>query len=304
MDYAWRGESGLYRLLEFEYHKATSLREALELLSKLEGAKVLAGGTDLVVDIKIGRYKPKHVVDVSGLKELKFIEDTGEALRIGALTTIQEILDSPLVELKAPLLKHAAEHFAYWQIRNVATIGGNLCNASPAADMAPPLLVYDAVLRAASIEGERYIPITEFFLGPRETALRKGELLVEVVVPYKKFAGYGVSYAKVGRRRGHDISVVAVACAVRLSDGVVADARIALNSVAPKPVRAYSVERAAVGKEPTVEAFREVAELVEKDISPITDVRAPAWYRLHLSKLLVRECLLEASKRAFRGGFE
>ncbi|MGC8983331.1 MAG: FAD binding domain-containing protein [Desulfurococcaceae archaeon] len=294
----------MYRMPEFEYVKARSLAEALELLDKLEGAKPLAGGTDLLVDVKIGRLKPRYVVDIGGLKELKYLRDTGESLEIGALTTIQEVLDSPLVEQKARLLWLAAREFAYWQVRNMATIGGNLCNASPAADMAPPLLVYEALLKIASSRGERLVPITEFFLGPRQTVLQKGELLVEVVVPYKKLEGAGFYYAKIGRRLGHDISVVAVAAAVKLEEGVVADARVALNSVAPRPIRAYSVEKALIGREPSVEVIEEVAELVERDISPISDVRAPAEYRLYMSKLLVREALLEASKSAWRGGVE
>jgi carbon-monoxide dehydrogenase medium subunit len=294
----------MYRMPEFEYVKARSLAEALELLDKLEGAKPLAGGTDLLVDVKIGRLKLRYVVDIGGLKELKYLRDTGESLEIGALTTIQEILDSPLVERKARLLWLAAREFAYWQVRNMATIGGNLCNASPAADMAPPLLVYEALLKIASSRGERLVPITEFFLGPRQTVLQKGELLVEVVVPYKKLEGAGFYYAKIGRRLGHDISVVAVAAAVKLEEGVVADARVALNSVAPRPIRAYSVEKALIGREPSVEVIEEVAELVERDISPISDVRAPAEYRLYMSKLLVREALLEASKSAWRGGVE
>ncbi len=294
----------MYRMPEFEYVKARSLAEALELLDKLEGARPLAGGTDLLVDVKIGRFKPRYVVDIGGLKELKYLRDTGESLEIGALTTIQEILDSPLVEQKARLLWLAAREFAYWQVRNMATIGGNLCNASPAADMAPPLLVYEALLKIASSRGERLVPITEFFLEPRQTVLQKGELLVEVVVPYKKLEDAGFYYAKVGRRLGHDISVVAVAAAVKLEEGVVADARVALNSVAPRPIRAYSVEKALIGREPSVEVIEEVAELVERDISPISDVRAPAEYRLYVSKLLVREALLEASKSAWRGGVE
>jgi carbon-monoxide dehydrogenase medium subunit len=294
----------MYRLPHFEYHRPKTLNEALELLSKLEDAKILAGGTDLLVDLRIGRYRPKHIIDISGLRELKYVVDTGEALRIGALTSIQELLDSPLVSAKTPLLREALEKFAYWQIRNMATIGGNLCNASPAADTAPPLLVYDAVLKAASVSGERYIPISEFFYGPRQTALRKDELLVEVIIPYRKFVGYGYAYGKVGRRRGHDISIVAVAVALALDGSLIRDARVALNSVAPTPVRAKSVEKFLIGRDASIYVFEEASKLVENDISPITDVRAPAEYRLHMAKLLIKELLVEAYRRAFKGGFE
>lgn len=294
----------MYRLPEYEYYRAHSVEEAVELLARLEGARVLAGGTDLVVDMKTGRLKPKCVVDIGGLQGLDHIQDSGEALHIGALTTIQRILDSPVVEAKAPLLKMAAKEFAYWQIRNIATIGGNLCNASPAADMAPPLLVYEAVLKVVSVHGERFIPIAEFFTGPKQTALAHNELLVEVIVPYKRLEKAGLAYAKVGRRRGHDMSIVAAAVALKLKDGYIDDVRIALNSVAPTPVRAYAAERTLIGKEVLLEAFEKASEMAERDISPITDVRAPAEYRLRISKLLVKELLVEASKKARRGGFE
>jgi len=294
----------MYRLPEYEYHRVSSLEEAIELLAKLKDVRVLAGGTDLIVDMKTGRYKPSHIIDISGLRELDYIRDSGEALYIGALTTIQEILDSPIVAIKVPLLSMAAREFAYWQVRNVATIGGNLCNASPAADMAPPLLVYDAVLRAVSLRGERFIPISEFFLGPRQTALSPGELLTEVIVPYKGLEKAGLAYAKVRRRLGHDMSIVASAVAVKLEDGVISDVRIALNSVAPTPVRAYTVESAMRGEKPTYDLIERASELVAKDVAPITDVRAPAEYRLYMSRLVVRELLLEAVKKAYRGRFE
>jgi len=283
----------MYRLPGFEYYRPLSLEEALVLLDKLEDAMVLAGGTDLVLDLKTGRYKPKSIVDTSGLKELKYIVDTGEALRIGALTTIQELVDSPIIASKTPLLWEAAREFAYWQIRNMATIGGNLCNASPAADTAPPLLVYEAVVKAVSTSGERYIPVTEFFLGPRRTALDKKELLVEVVVPYRNLERHGYAYRKIGRRRGHDISIVSVAVALRVDDGLITDTRIALNSVAPVPIRARSIEEFLLGKEPSIDLFRDGSKLVDRDISPISDVRAPAEYRLHVSRILVEELLLE-----------
>jgi carbon-monoxide dehydrogenase medium subunit len=294
----------MYRLPEYDYYKPRNLEEALKLLDKLGDARVLAGGTDLILDMKTGRYKPRSVVDIGGLKELKYIIDTGEALRIGALTTIQELVDSPIVYSKTPLLWEAAIRFAYWQIRNMATIGGNLCNASPAADTAPPLLVYDAVVKAASLSGERYIPIGDFFLGPRRVSLGRSELLVEVIVPYKSLEKYGSAYAKIGRRRGHDISVVAAAAAIRVEDGLIADARVALNSIAPTPVRARSVEKYLVGRRPCIEVFREASKLVSSDVSPITDVRAPAEYRLHIAMVLVEDLLLESYKRAFRGGQE
>jgi carbon-monoxide dehydrogenase medium subunit len=273
---------------------ARNLREAIEYMSKLKDARVMAGGTDLIVDLKMGRFKPKYVVYIGGLQELKYIHDDGTSLRIGALTTIQEILDSRIVTTKTPLLKAVAEKFAYWQIRNAATIGGNICNASPAADMALPLLVHSALVKVESLEGSRLVSIRDFFKGPRQTALKPGEIVTEIIVPHGDMDGYSYAYFKAGRRLGHDLSLVAVACAVKTGGGVILDARIALNSVAPTPIRATTVERTLIGKRASPEVIEEVSKLVVHDISPISDVRAPAEYRLHMAKLLTREALLEA----------
>lgn len=295
----------MYALPDFTYLRPRNLREALEILREHgEDAKVLAGGTDLLLDMKIGRYRPKFVVDIGRIRELRYIEDSGGALRIGALTTIQDLLENPLVMKRAPLIAMAAEHFAYWQIRNAATVGGNLCNASPAADMAPPLLVYEAAMKVVGSGEERLIPAAEFFLGPRQTAIRPGELLVEVIVPYSQLNGAGLAYAKVGRRAGHDISLVAVAIALKLADNIVDDVRIALNSVAPVPIRARSVERALIGKTALPELFEEASKLVINDISPISDVRAPAEYRSYISRLLIKELLMESLRKAKWGGDE
>jgi carbon-monoxide dehydrogenase medium subunit len=273
---------------------ARNLREAIEYMSKLKDARVMAGGTDLIVDLKMGRFKPKYVVYIGGLQELKYIHDDGTSLRIGALTTIQEILDSRIVVTKTPLLKAVAEKFAYWQIRNAATIGGNICNASPAADMALPLLVHSALVKVESLEGSRLVNIRDFFKGPRQTALKPGEIVTEIIVPYGDMNGYSYAYFKAGRRLGHDLSLVAVACAVKTGGGVILDARIALNSVAPTPIRAVTVERTLIGKRASPEVIEEASKLIVHDISPISDVRAPAEYRLHMAKLLTREALLEA----------
>ncbi|MCC6041416.1 MAG: xanthine dehydrogenase family protein subunit M [Desulfurococcaceae archaeon] len=273
---------------------ARNLREAIEYMSKLKDARVMAGGTDLIVDLKMGRFKPKYVVYIGGLQELKYIHDDGTSLRIGALTTIQEILDSRIVVTKTPLLKAVAEKFAYWQIRNAATIGGNICNASPAADMALPLLVHSALVKVESLEGSRLVNIRDFFKGPRQTALKPGEIVTEIIVPHGDMNGYSYAYFKAGRRLGHDLSLVAVACAVKTGGGVILDARIALNSVAPTPIRAVTVERTLIGKRASPEVIEEVSKLIVHDISPISDVRAPAEYRLHMAKLLTREALLEA----------
>ncbi len=284
-----------YRLPEFNYYKASTLREALELVDRLEDFKVIAGGTDLVMDLRIGRYKPRNIVDISEIKELDYIVDEGDYVRIGALAKLQNIMESPIVRTKAPVLAEAIYQMASWQIRNVATIGGNLCNASPAADTAPPLMVLEAKLKLVSKDGERIVPVTEFFLGPRKTVLKKNELLAEIIVPYEKDAGS--SMIKLGRRSAFTLSIVAVATLVKVENGKFKDVRVALNSVAPKPVRARSVEEALKGKEVSLEAIEEASKLVVNDISPISDVRASAEYRREMSIILTRDSLLKSLER-------
>jgi len=287
-----------YLIPELNYHKPSSLREALEILDKLSGrARVLAGGTDLVLDLKIKRVRATDIVDISGLRELRYIIDEGERIRIGALTSIQEIADSQVVAEKAPLLRDATREFAYWQIRNMATIGGNLCNASPAADTAPPLLVYEALLKAVSINGERLIPITEFFKAPRQTALEPNEILTEVIIPFNKYFKESYGYYKHGRRRGHDISVTSIALAAWIQDGLFRDVRIALGSMAPTPVRARSVEAALKGKKVEASVIEEAVERLADDVKPISDVRASASYRLHVSRVALRDLLLKITGR-------
>jgi len=285
-----------YRIPEINYFRASTLEEALELISKLEGVKVLAGGSDLLIDLKIKRYEVKNVVDISGIKELNYIEDRGDHVAVGAATKLQDIVESPIIAAKAPVLAEAANEMASWQVRNVATIGGNICNASPAADTAPPLLVLNAKLHLVSLEGEREVPITEFFLGPRKTVLRKGELLKEIVVPYER--GAGASFIKLGRRNAFTLSVVAVATLVKVRNGIFDDVRVALNSVAPKPVRATSVEKFLKNREINMNAVEEGAKRVLQDISPISDVRASADYRKEMSVVLTKESLLKSLERA------
>ena len=284
-----------YRIPEINYIYAMSLDEALELVERLDDYRLLAGGTDLIIDMKIGRAKPKNVVDISRISDLKFIKDEGDYVRIGSLVTLQELVESPIIRGKTPVLSMAANEMASWQIRNMATVGGNLCNASPAADAAPPLMVLNAKLVLASKKGEREIPITQFFKGPRKTELRKDELLKEIIIPYEK--GSGQYYIKLGRRNAFTLSVVSVAALVKVGNNRFSDVRIALNSVAPTPVRSRSVEEALKNKEVTYEAIEEASKEVLKDISPISDVRASAEYRREMSVALTKDTLIGALKQ-------
>ncbi len=283
-----------YVLHKFNYYKVKSLEEALDLIDKLDDYKILAGGTDLLIDMRIGRYKPRNIVDISEVKELRYVVVEDNMVKIGALTRLQELLENNIVKEKLPLLYKAVYNMASWQIRVRATIGGNLCNASPAADTAPPLMVYNAELVLSSVNGDRIVSIHEFFKGPRETILSKNELLKEIRIPIEN--NYGYSYMKLGRRNAFTLSVVAVATLVKVKDNKFSDVRIALNSIAPTPVRAKTVEKYLIGREVSENVVEEASKLVIHDISPISDIRASAEYRRRVSKVLVHDTLLEAVK--------
>ncbi len=284
-------------LPEFEYHRPASLEEAVRLLSELgPDAKVIAGGTDLVVKMRAGLVSPRHVVDLSRLTEIRFIRDGGDRLKIGAGTTLWEIENSEDVARGVPVLREAVEEMASWHVKTTATIGGNLCNASPAADTAPPLMVHDATLVVVGPEGRREVPIGEFFTGPGQTVLGVGEILVEVVVP-KMRQGQGAAFEKLTVREGA-LSIASAAALVEISGGRFVDARVALGAVAPTPIRALKVERALKGRPATREVLRSASREAKADIKPITDVRGSREYREEMSVVLVRRALERAVERA------
>ncbi len=281
-------------LPRFKYLRPKSFEEALELLDKYgEQAKLLAGGTDLIVKMKDGVVKPKYVIDLSRLEELKFISKEDGVIKIGALTTLREIETSPIIRENVHVLSDAVEKMASWQIRNLGTIGGNLCNASPAADTAPPLLVLEAELKLTSSEGERMVPIGQFFTGPGETILKNNELLTEIQIPIMSNHA-GTAFLKLGRRFAHTLSIVSVATLVVVEDDVFKDVRIALGSVAPTPVRAKKTEDKFRDLSATKDVVEKNRVWVVEDISPISDVRASAEYRKEMSIVLTKRALIEA----------
>lgn len=286
-----------YLLPEFRFVKPENLGEAFREL-EMEGSTPIAGGTDLVIDMKLRGRKPAKLVYIAHLPELRGIRDAGDSIIIGAATDLQSIADSEPLKKFAPVLPEAVNEMASWQIRNIATIGGNLGNASPAADTAPPLYVLDAKVVLKGLGTERTMPVSNFFIGPKRNALRRGELIQAIIVPKVADDGVGMSYVKVGRRQAFTLSIVSVATLVRVEGSEIADARVALNAVAPTPVRAPHVEEALKGSKATTEAVMKAAEEVLKDISPISDVRASKEYRKLLSVALTRESLLTSLRRA------
>jgi CO/xanthine dehydrogenase FAD-binding subunit len=286
-------------LRRFEMALPTSVAACLATLAERgEAARPVAGGTDLLPQMKNSLIKPGWVVDLSGLPELKVLERNEDgALRVGAAVTARALELSPVVREQFQSLAESAGLVGSLQVRNLATLGGNLCNAAPSADMAPPLLALDAVAVIAGPSGRREVPLADFFLGVRRTVLAPNELLVELLVP-PTGPHSGGTYVRHTPRRELDIAVVGVASQLTLSNGTCAKARVALASVAPTPLRAREAEAALEGQTVTPELIARAADLAAAAAKPISDQRGSAEYRTHLVRVLTRRTLTTALERA------
>lgn len=282
----------LLGLPEFELLSTDSVEETCTLLSR-HGAQamVFAGGTDLLVKMKHRRTIPRRLINIKGIPNLNQIRyDEQDGLRIGALTTIQAIEASSVIGKKFPGLKQAAEVLGTTQIRNVGTIGGNLGNASPSAEFAPPLLTLDASVRCVGRGGERMVPLEEFFVSPGKTTLRQDELLTEVHVPDPPAGAQGI-YLKHSLRK-MDVAIACAAVLIVLDGDVCRDIRIALGAVGPIPSRARKAEEAIRGERlggegVETELLEEVARVASGESFPIDDFRGYAAYRRKLVRMLV-----------------
>ena len=289
-------------LKTFEYFAPKSLPEALSLLQERgEEGRALAGGTDLVVQVKEGGKipTPSYLVSLRRLPELRGIDfSERDGLRIGATVTMTEAAESAPVRERYRALADGAEIVGSIQTMNMATIGGNVCNAAPSADTAPPLLTYEAVAIIAGPKGDRDVPIEEFWLGPNQTALQQGELLRELRLPAPP-ANTGGVYVRQTPRKQMDIAVVGVAVLLTLGQGDrIERARIALAAVAPTPIRARMAEAALEGKAASEALFAQAAETATSEANPIGDVRGSAEFRRHLVRVTTERCLHEAAQRA------
>ena len=282
-------EAEVRPLPKFDYLAPSSLSEVLRLLKDYQGrARVLAGGTDLLVRLKKRLASADVIVDVNGIPELSYIESVDDHLHIGALTRLAHVKESPVVQEKASALAQAISVMASPPIRNRGTIGGNLCNSSPAADTAPPLLVLDASVKLQKLDGERIVSLSQFFVGPEENVVRADEILTEVIIPLQE--GHTAA-VKLGRRKAFTLSVVSAAAYAEAHDGKFGEVRLALGAVAPTPIRGLRVEKALRGEDVSREVIEKSAELVRREIKPITDVRASAEYRMEMSYILTKRVL-------------
>ena len=292
------------RLRPFVYFEPATLAEASQILiDQGSGAYLLAGGTDLLVRMKRGEIKPHVLINLKGIDGLNRIEPEAEkGLQIGALTTISSLEQSSLVRSAYPILAEAAGILGSPPIRNLATLGGNIGRASPASDLSPALMVLMTRLSAVGPEGKREIPLESIFSGPGKTTLKPGEVITSFFVP-KMAAHFGAAYIRLGRRGGMDCALVGVAVLLNLSakSGDVAEARIALASVAPVPIRARKAEAELLSGPLTEERIQTAAAAAVLDSMPISDMRASASYRKEMVKVSTRQAIELARTLAGEG---
>lgn len=280
-------------MLDLEYQKPRDVAGALALVEKFgDESRLLAGGTDLILAIEGGALTPKVLIDIKGIEGLHRIEEKGEFIEIGAGVTYTALIESPLVREQLPGIWESSRLVASVGIRNVATLVGNICNAVPSAESAAPLLVRDAEVRMASSSGERVVPITEFFTGPRRTVVKGEEMVVGVQIP-RSPGPFGCCYVKLGRYRGEDIAQAAVSVFVDKEW----DWKIAFAAVGPVPVRATAAEDYLRGREASAETVSKAAELINGAISPISDIRASKEYRLHMCRVMFEKAMDAAASR-------
>ena len=272
---------------EFEYMRPKDMDAALHAFSLYgEKAKALAGGTDLLVHLKENLSLPEMVVDIKALDELGGMALKGDALRIGALVTFSDLIDSLLIKRKFPLLWEAALTVASVGVRNRATLAGNICSAVPSADSVPALALYDAVVLTLSLKGGRRVLISEWFTGPRKTALRPEEIVtaLELKLPEKKHA---CCYMKLSRYEGEDLAQGGIA-ALAFSDNTY---RVAACALGPKPARCPKTEAALNGNKLSEKLILKAKGIILEEVSPIADIRSSREYRLHMTQIMLGRAL-------------
>lgn len=281
-----------------QYFAPASIAEAVRILAAGE-VTILASGTDLMPQTQAGRARfARTLMNVRRIPELRGIAAGERGIRIGALTTVTELMESEPIRREIPILAEAGDHFASSQLRNAATLGGNICNASPAGDLLVPLLVLEAEVELAAM-GEaalatRAMPLAQFLTGPGKTSRRASELLVAVRVPQPP-EGFRARFCKFGTRPALDISAVSIGIGGVRRGRTLAGVRVAFGAVAPTPIRAPRTEAALEGRELTPEAIAAAAEVARAEVRPISDVRASDWYRRELIRNLTRRVLTDVA---------
>lgn len=289
-------------LTDIAFHEANTLKEASEWMGQYApDARLMAGGTDLLVDLKTGRYGTSHVVSLNRLTALRGLATTNGSLRIGARTTPNQLWASTTIWERFPAIVDAVRDMAVPQIRNMATVGGNIAGAVPSGDMPPILIAMNASVILWSLSGEREVPLEGFFTGPRQTVRKHEEILTEIRLPYPP-PRFGAAYAPFALREANGCAVASVAASLRLDEkGIIQDARVCVGAVAPIPKLVKAARTALVGKIAGPAAFRLAAEAARDTSQPISDIRSSADYRRELIGILTRRALESARQRALGG---
>lgn len=272
-------------LKPFKYFEPTTIVEAVSLLSANSGAKVLANGLDLLPRMRRNGISPECLVSLQKIPDMDSIKSDEKGLRIGALTTIRAIEKSPIVKSGYKVLYEAGYSLASIQVKTMSSIAGNICVGTPASDIAPALLVLEALLKIVGPSGERVLPVKKFFLGVNKTDLRPNEIVCEILLPHPT-ANWVGAFSKMVRTKA-DIAKVNVAIMLKAANNVCQEARIALGSVAPTVVRAKRAESALLGKSLNIETIKLIAYMAADEVHPITDIRSIAEYRQEMVKVMV-----------------
>lgn len=284
-----------------EIYEAFSVKNAIELLVKHPNAIIIAGGSDILIKIRDGKLKGCELVGIQSLKELRGISlDDDKTIRIGSLESFSHIEDNEIIKNNIYVLSQAAGTVGGPQVRNIGTIGGNLCNGVTSADTASTLLAWDAVLEIAGTEGVRYVPITEFYLNAGKTILNKEEILTSILIHKKNYKGYKGFYYKYSTRNAMDISICNCSINVKLSEDKkrIEDIRAAYGAAGPVPLRAYNAEKLISGKEITVDLIDEFAKAATDDLNPRSSWRASREFRIHILEEMSKKCLAESIIRS------
>ena len=276
---------------QFKYVSPETKEEALKIL-KEEGvnACIVAGSTNVLPDIKIKKLNPKILVDITAIEELRGIDKKKDKICIRPLTTIAELANSELILKESKVLIQAAEQFADPLVRNNATIGGNLATASPAADIAVPLLTLGAIIKIESIRQKREVKLKEFFLGPGKTVLQDDEMIVGIEFEQSDINKNGY-FVKLGQRKAMAIAIASLALNLKVKQNKIIQIRIAMGSVAPMPIRLTIVEEFLENKEVSNKLVKEAASKVSEEVNPISDIRASKEYRRYISGILFKRAL-------------
>ena len=277
------------------YSKAGSIQEAIQLLGQNPEAHIIAGGTDVLVKLHKGKGDFDHLIDIHDIAELNFISQSdGGDLAIGPLCCFTHVAESAMIRRHIPVLSEAILTIGGPQVRNMATIGGNLCNGVPSADSATPLIALNAVVTIEGPDGSRHLPLEDFFLGPSRVALEHHEIMTAITVSRDNYAGYFGHFFKYAMRGAMDIATIGCSAVCRVEDQVLADLRLAYGVAAPVPIRCKDTEDKMRGRKVSKQLLDDIAEAVADDVSPRTSWRAAKDFRLQIIATLAHRVVKQA----------